>query len=94
MRSRTTLRQGARTARRQRAHRAQRVYRWPLHPNEHAQHYIMPRVIGAALNDPTAGMASLARVGVSFTRWQRWRLRLALWLGKPGWAQRIILRSL
>ncbi len=92
MRKRTTFNQRL-TARQQRALRRARVYRWPFYPNEEAQHRIAPLVIGAALSDPAKGMHSLSCVGVSFTRWQKWRIRFALWLGKPGWAQKIVLKT-
>lgn len=75
---RTRFHQRPHVARYQRRNRALRVYRWPTHPNEHAQHYILPRVIGAALSDPTEGLRALSRVGVSFgfTWWQRVLLRI------------------
>lgn len=64
-------------ARRQRAMRRARVFRWPFHPNEEAQHHIGVRMVGAALSDPAEGMRALSRVGVfSFTRWQRLLLKI------------------
>ena len=62
----------------QRRIRALRVFRWPFHPNEEAQHHILPRVLGAALPDPSDGMRALSRVGASFrlTRWQRLLLKI------------------
>jgi hypothetical protein len=94
MRQRTTFRQGAYTAQRQRRHRAARVYRWPLHPNEEAQHYILPRMIGGAVSDPSKGMAALSRVGVSFrlTWWQRILLRIPY--KRTLRMQRMILKNL
>lgn len=94
MRRRTTFRTHRIIVAVQRRLRAARVYRWPLHPNEEAQHHIAPRVIGAALSDPTEGMRSLSRVGVTLplTRWQRWLLKIPY--KRTLRMQRYILRNL
>jgi hypothetical protein len=64
-----------------------------LHPEERARAQALARQLGSALSDPSQSITQLSRVGISFTRWQQWRIRFALWLGRTRWAQRILLRS-
>ena len=52
------------------------------------------RTLGEALSDPIMGMKMLSGIGMDVTRWQRIRVRWAVWLGKTVWAQRIILSAI
>lgn len=66
-------------------------------PEEAAWAAALSRELGAALHDPTEGIRSLSRVGVSFSvlsRWTRWRIRFWRWTGHTQRAQRIILTNL
>jgi hypothetical protein len=47
------------------------------------------RLIADALKFPEFG--AFMRPGVTFTRWQFLRIKFYFWLGKPGWAQSVIL---
>lgn len=50
--------------------------------------------VGRALNDPIRGVAALGRVGITFTRQQKDRIRTLVESGRMLGAQRMILREL